>query len=160
MHPRHFSISLVILSILGLVSVPTFAEGNNNNGGWVGTWAASPFAQPNKDSAFAKDTTLRQIVHVSAGGSAVRVILTNEFGTTDLKIGGAALALPASVMPQASGGVESTTGSGTTAQPTSAIQPGSTVPVRFGGEAAITIAPGAIAVSDPVTIHLAPQSDL
>ncbi len=169
MHLRHFSISLVMLAGLGAASSSAFAQAGTN-GAWVGTWAAAPFAQPNKDSAFAKETTLRQIVHVSVGGSAVRIVLTNEFGTSDLKIGGAAIALPVAPTASASAATESTTASATSTQPgnaqpgntqpSSAIQPASTVPVLFGGQPAITIAPGAIAVSDPVSLRLAPQSDL
>ena len=37
--------------------------------------------------------TLRQVVHVSLGGSRLRVILSNAFGTSPLAIGGASVAL-------------------------------------------------------------------
>src|SRR4051812_44725410 len=91
---RSFSPLLIALALLQ--SGPTRALCQAKaSGGWVATWAASPYAQSNQNSAFAKDTTLREIVHISAGGSAVRVILTNEFGTSDLKIGGVTVALPA-----------------------------------------------------------------
>ncbi|MCU1319544.1 MAG: lipolytic protein family, partial [Edaphobacter sp.] len=44
---------------------------------WVGTWATSPVALPNADGAYgADDATYREIVHVSLGGSSVRIILS------------------------------------------------------------------------------------
>jgi lysophospholipase L1-like esterase len=91
-------------------------------------------------------TTLRQIVHVSLGGSTLRVILTNELGVTSLNIDAAAAALPAAA---------------SASQPaTGAIQPGTSVPLTFNGHPAVTIPPGAIAVSDPIALTLPPLSDL
>jgi hypothetical protein len=62
---------------------------------WVGTWAAAPVAQPNTGDAplGSTDVTLREIVHVSLGGPRVRIILSNEFGTDPLTIGGVHIAL-------------------------------------------------------------------
>ena len=53
---------------------------------WVGTWATAPMAQDNHEDRVAPDTTYREIVHVSMGGPAVRVILTNAFGLSPLTI--------------------------------------------------------------------------
>ena len=81
----HFAVALSLSSI----SVAAPPEDSNS---WVGTWTAGPHAEENKRGASLQDTTIREIVHVSAGGSAIRVVLSNEFGTSDLRIGGVTVA--------------------------------------------------------------------
>ena len=88
---------------------------------------------------FAANTTLRQIVHTSIGGSTVRVRLSNEIGTQPLVIGAAHVAVRS-------------TGSG--------IASGSDRTLTFGGRASVTIPPGAPALSDPVPLDVAASSDL
>ena len=114
---------------------------------WVGTWASAPIAGLNNNNAFVEGTTLRQYVHVSLGGSLIRIVLTNEFGDSDLKIDGASVALPATA-----------TGDGYAQD--GALKPGSAKSVLFGGQPVITIAPGALAISDPIALPLLPLSDL
>ncbi|HEV2711433.1 MAG TPA: SGNH/GDSL hydrolase family protein [Edaphobacter sp.] len=107
---------------------------------WVGTWATAPMAEVNREEKFgADDTTYREIVHVSIGGSAVRVILTNEFGLDSLTIGAANVALSA-------GGSD--------------IDPAASAPLTFNGRPSIVIPPGALVVSDPVNLKLPPTSNL
>ncbi len=109
---------------------------------WVASWSTAPVAEVNREDAFTVPTTLRQLVHLSLGGSAIRVTLTNEQGVNPLNIGAAAVALPAADW---SGG---------------AIQPGSSVRLSFNGKPSITIPPGAVAVSDPVNLTAASLSNL
>jgi lysophospholipase L1-like esterase len=85
--------------------------------------------------------TLREIVHVSLGGSQVRVVFTNEFGTEPLTIGAAQVAISQG---------------GDTVNTVAASSTGLT----FGGRPGITIPPGALAVSDPASISLPAQADL
>jgi len=110
---------------------------------WVGTWATAPMVGNNPNGTTGGDSatgsTLRETVHVSLGGSTVRVILTNEFGKESLTLGGAQIALPA---------------------PDGAIVPASAKPLTFSGSASVTIPPGALVVSDAVAFHLKPLSDL
>ncbi|WP_158790476.1 SGNH/GDSL hydrolase family protein [Granulicella sp. L60] len=110
---------------------------------WVGTWAASPMAPNNTATKFAAlgtdGTTLREIVHISIGGPSIRVIFTNEFGLEPLTITAAQVALSA--------------GAG-------AIVPSSATPLTFGGRASVTIPPGALIVSDPAPLKVAPFADL
>lgn len=110
---------------------------------WVGTWAASPYALENSEITFgATDTTLRQIVHTSLGGSLVRVEFTNEFGTEPLTIGAAHLALTAN-------------------GPTSGeISLASAQALTFNGSPTVTIPAGAMALSDPAALKVPAQSDL
>ena len=70
---------------------------------WVGTWATAVVPRPQVPPGAAQgrgpaplnfhNQTLRQVVHVSLGGSRLRVILSNAFGTSPLAIGGASVAL-------------------------------------------------------------------
>ena len=106
---------------------------------WVGTWATAPMAQDNHEARVAPDTTYREIVHVSIGGPAVRVILTNEFGLDSLTIGAANVALSA-------GGSD--------------IDTAASAPLTFNGRPSIVIPPGALVVSDPVNLKLPPTSNL
>jgi hypothetical protein len=91
---------------------------------WVGTWATAPMVGNNPNGTTGGDSatgsTLRETVHVSLGGSTVRVILTNEFGKESLTLGGAQIALPA---------------------PDGAIVPASAKPLTFSGSASVTILP-------------------
>src|ERR1700712_4845991 len=107
---------------------------------WVGTWAASPVGALNaKGTIGATDLTLRQIVHVSIGGTMARVILTNEFGTEALTIGAAHFALH---------------GTGTE------IQLASANALTFNGQPTVVIPAGALVVSDPTALKLPALTDV
>ena len=86
-----------------------------------------------------KDQTLRQIAHVSAGGSSVRVVLANTFGTQALRIGAAQVALR---------------------DKGPAIAAGSNRVLTFGGLTQPSIPPGAILVSEPVDMTVPDFSDV
>jgi lysophospholipase L1-like esterase len=88
--------------------------------------------------AFAGET-LRMIAHVSIGGNSLRVRFSNAFGRRPLTIGRAHIAR------RAAG---------------AAIVPDSDRSLSFGGKDAITIAAGALAVSDPVSLALPPLGDV
>ena len=134
--PRISLPSLLLLCLLALPAA-TFAAPPDH---WVGTWAASPVSGPNADGKYgAADTTYREIVHTSLGGSRVRVVLTNEFGTEPLTISAAHVAISA-------GGSD--------------ITPTAERPLTFGGRPAIIIPPGALALSDPVDLKLPAGTNL
>jgi len=86
-----------------------------------------------------KDQTIRQIAHVSAGGSQVRVVLANSLGTLPLRIGAASVAM------RDSG---------------SSVLAGSNRSLTFGGLSSPTIPAGAILVSDPVDLKVGSFSDV
>jgi lysophospholipase L1-like esterase len=97
---------------------------------WVGAWAAAPFGgDPWHTVPTLVESTLRQIVHTSLAGQALRVRFTNEFGSEPLRIDAATLAL--------------STGA-------SAIDTGSLHTLAFGGQSSVVIPAGAFVVSDPV----------
>jgi lysophospholipase L1-like esterase len=107
---------------------------------WVGTWATAPFAAANPEGGLGSaDTTFRQIVHVSLGGSRVRIVLSNEFGLDPLTIGAAHIALS-----KKGDEIELMTANALT----------------FSGKSSILIPPGAVAVSDPADLKLPALSDL
>ena len=107
---------------------------------WVGTWATSPVGSVvNAGQPGPGNTTYRNIMHISLGGSAVRVQLTNEFGTEPLTVGAAHVAV------SAGGG---------------AIQTSTDHALTFNGKPTVEIPAGAFVLSDPVTMEAAPLSDL
>ena len=111
---------------------------------WVGTWATADVERANtRDNIAAADTTLRQIVHVSLGGSSVCVELSNQFGTEPLTVSTVQIALAAS--PAGAKGD---------------IVPATANAVTFGGRPSIVIPPGAHVVSDATAINLPAQADL
>ena len=104
---------------------------------WVGTWGASPaapvrFAPLDIMAAPAPvQGTIRHRLRVSAGGSHLRLRLSNETGVEPLLIGGLSIGL-------ASGNAT--------------VRQGTLTRVTFGGRSAIRIMVGAPAVSDPISL--------
>jgi lysophospholipase L1-like esterase len=86
-----------------------------------------------------KDQTLRQIGHVSIGGSRVRVVLANSLGTLPLRIGAAQVALR---------------------DKGASIVDGSSRALTFGGIAQPVIPAGALLASDPVDLKVQDFGDL
>ncbi|WP_338340270.1 SGNH/GDSL hydrolase family protein [Burkholderia vietnamiensis] len=108
-------------------------------GGWVAAWATA--LQPIPDLAAppplyrAPDVagrTVRQIVYPTVSGRAARIRVSNAYGHAPLQIDAASLA------PAGDG----------------AALAGGAAAVRFGGRAAVTLAPGQELESDPVTIDV------
>ncbi len=131
----------LVLPLLLLTALPIAHAAKPAADHWVGTWATAPVAKENKSGEIGEEITLRQIVHVSLGGSQLRVVFTNELGTEPLKIEAASVALP----------VNNTS---------SEIRPGTEHTLTFSGNSSISIPPGAVMVSDPVAMTLPGLSDL
>jgi hypothetical protein len=110
---------------------------------WVGTWASAQMLVDGPDLGpdDFRDSTLRQVVHLSTGGSRIRVHLSNAFGTAPLRIQMLHIAKPASVA-------------------NCRIDAATDKPLRFSGNTAVTIPPGAEYLSDPIDFPVAPLSDL
>ncbi len=106
---------------------------------WVGTWATSPMQADGINIRLFSSVTMREIVHISAGGPQIRLRFTNEFGIDPLTIVDAHVALSA--------------GDG-------AIQPATDHAVTFGGDAWVNIPPGGAIFSDPVALAVPPLSDV
>ena len=111
---------------------------------WVATWGASqqiPEPQNALPVDDLRDATIRQIFHLSVGGAALRVHLSNAFGTEPLHVTAAHIARP--VSPS-----------------TPDVDAATDKPLTFSGNADVTIPPGAEFVSDAVAFSAAPLSDL
>lgn len=92
---------------------------------WVTTWSAAP----DQAGDAMPPGTIRQVVRVSLDGSSVRLRLSNEYGNGPLTIG------PVAVARHAGG---------------SKIDPGTSQVVTFNGERTVSLAKGAVVLSDPV----------
>jgi lysophospholipase L1-like esterase len=116
---------------------------------WVASWGASqqiPEPQNALPSEDLRDTTVRQIFHLSVGGSALRVHLSNAFGVEALHLTSVHIARPAfppSADPAAT-----------------QIVPTTDRALTFAGSSDVTISPGADFVSDPLEFPVAALSDL
>lgn len=126
---------------------------------WVGTWAtavqaprviqlppgptpaAAPPAAAGQPAAVTgfNNQTIRQIVRTSIGGSQARVTFTNAYGTEQLTIGAAHVAVR---------------------DKDSAIVAGSGKALSFGGRPSMIIPPGASILSDPVSVAVPVLGDL
>src|ERR1700677_4916907 len=83
----------VLVFAVAALAVPRFSHAQAAPQ-WVGTWATSPMMA---DGGFNirpfSGTTLREIVHISAGGAQIRVRFTNAYGLDPLTISDAHVAL-------------------------------------------------------------------
>ncbi|MBU1346442.1 MAG: SGNH/GDSL hydrolase family protein [Alphaproteobacteria bacterium] len=109
---------------------------------WKASWAsAQMIAEGDNALTVTEDVTLRQILRLSGGGDRVRVRVSNRFGRTPLRIAGGQVAL--AVAPGQS-----------------TVVPGSGRPLRFGGQAEVSVPPGAEYLSDPVAMRVEAGVDL
>lgn len=114
---------------------------------WSGVWAtaAQPpipgneFVGPNWSLKGFADESVRQVVRVSAGGSRVRIRLSNRYGTKPLRVAGATIAKA---------------GEG------AAVRPGTVRPLTFDRSLSTTIGAGGAATSDATILFTAPLQKL
>jgi lysophospholipase L1-like esterase len=112
---------------------------------WVASWAAAASPQLPDEAERAKgnleleNQTIREIVHLSLGGSSIRIRLSNQFGNETVNIGAAHVA---------------------TCAQGAAIVPGSDHVLTFSGRTNFAIPPNAPLLSDPVDLNVAPESNL
>lgn len=112
---------------------------------WIATWATSQVgpepSQPQLTDAELTDVTVRQIVHVSVGGTTLRVQMSNAFGTRPLRVDAVHVAKAKSAGP-------------------SAIDAGTDRAVTFDARDSVVIPAGAVYLSDPIAMPMEPLSDL
>jgi lysophospholipase L1-like esterase len=111
---------------------------------WIASWGAAQQV-PEAQNALApddlRDATVRQIFHLSAGGAAIRVHVSNAFGGSPLHFTAVHIARPVSAA-------------------SAEIDAKSDRAVTFAGNAEVTVPAGAEFVSDPVDSPVAALSDL
>jgi lysophospholipase L1-like esterase len=118
--------------------------GESPNQHWVGTWTGAPQLTEvaNLPPSALSNTTLRQVVRVSLGGTQIRLRFSNEFGNGPVTINQAHVAV-CSANP-----VDST------------IDVATDEALSFSGSASVTIAQGTAVWSDPLNFDLAALSNL
>ncbi|GHE53727.1 SGNH hydrolase [Streptomyces longispororuber] len=119
------------------------ARGRDGDG-WRGAWATSvqPPGRtllPNWSQEGFKQQSLRQVVRVSTGGTALRFKLSNRYGSTSLRVAGAAVGR---------------TGKG------AAVRAGTSRALAFGEEKAVTVPAGGEVFSDALRMRVGPLESL
>lgn len=123
---------LAILLLFAVSSAAQSSVAKSTPMRWVGTWATSPFdGDPWHDVPTLVNSTLREIVHTSIPGKALRVRFTNEFGVEPLRIDAATIAVSTGI---------------------SGVDTASLHDLAFGGSRSIVIPPGAEVLTDPVAM--------
>jgi lysophospholipase L1-like esterase len=142
---RLLAIEFVLLVLI--LGLPLFGQDPRSEQHWVGTWFTASTARvdlppgqlQNTSPLHFSDQTLRQIAHISVGGSRFRVVFSNALGTAPLAIGAAQVGLR---------------------DKDAAIVPQSNRVLTFRGAARTTVPAGAIVTSDPVDLVAADFADL
>ncbi|WP_438014164.1 SGNH/GDSL hydrolase family protein [Sorangium sp. So ce315] len=136
----HFSVIAAVFALITCaLERPALAADPAPGERWVAAWHASPTpggtfnSQDCPSDVGLTGETVRNIVRLSAGGSSVRVRISNAGGAEPLKVGAASVAL-------------SKDGAAATA--------GTSHALRFAGQPSILIAAGAEALSDPVPLKV------
>jgi lysophospholipase L1-like esterase len=142
---RHRSLPLVFAAVATLASAPASAQTTPRDR-WITTWAASLLSAPPRPPADSVDRvltianrTLREVVHVSIGGSRVRIRLSNQYGDRPLVIASAHVALRTQ-----GAAIDSTTDRA----------------VTFNERSSVVIRGGAYMLSDPVSLSVPRLADL
>jgi len=109
------------------------------DGLWTGTWAAA--AQGRAEETAFRDQTLRQTVRASLAGTAIRVRISNLYGSRPLVIGAAQVALQQ-------------------ADRAGSIQANSARAITFASETSVTVPAGMSILSDAVPFAVPDRGDV
>lgn len=109
----------------------------DDNKHWVGTWTAAP--APSEAGVGFNNHTVRMHPRISIGGDTLRVRVSNAYGNGKLVIGAAYVGIR---------------------DKGAAIVPGSQRKLTFCGADSITVAAGALAISDSIKLEVKPLADL
>ena len=141
---RKFSSVIGLIVIAASIWAQSGAQAAANAAVWVASWGTSqqvPEPQNALSTEDLRDATVRQIFHLSVGGRALRLHLSNAFGTAALHFTSVHVARPLS-------------------SSSSAIDVASDRPLTFAGITDVEVPPGAEFLSDPLDFPVAPLSDL
>ncbi len=113
---------------------------------WIATWGSAMLRPTNEDEQIPSrpslsGNTLRQQIRVSLGGKALRLVITNEFGDSDLVIETAAVSKL--IDPKSY-----------------EIDTESTKALTYGGESSFSVPAGERITTDPLDFEFEPLSDL
>ncbi len=135
------AVALATLLVLGSATGATAAEEVTTGGNWTGSWQTAMSGTAPDTEHGLPDHSIRNLVHTSAGGSEVRVRLSNVFGKAAVRMGHVTVAL--AVAPDSPDAV-----------------PGTMRALTFGGAPSVTIPAGAEALSDPLRFRVPERGDL
>ncbi|MFF0156143.1 SGNH/GDSL hydrolase family protein [Streptomyces sp. NPDC005263] len=134
------SLAIVLLGTAG--GLPARADAGPapaNRPGWTGTWeAAASGTVPALPG-----TSIRNVVHISVGGRAARVRITNRLGTAPLELGAVSVALQEDGAPKSPNAVAGTMRTAT-----------------FRGATSVTVPAGKDVVTDPVPLAVPSGANL
>lgn len=138
--------AVAIIFTVGALGGCATAPGTASNPGqhWVASWGTAqlvPETANELPAANWRDASIRQVVHLSLGGSEVRVRLSNAYGTAPLLVDAASVAR--AVAPGRA-----------------AIDAATLKVLTFDGRSAVTIPAGAEYYSDPVSLDAPAGADL
>ncbi|WP_152880121.1 SGNH/GDSL hydrolase family protein [Duganella sp. FT27W] len=138
--------AVAIIFTVGALGGCATAPGTASDPGqhWVASWGTAqmvPETANELPAANWRDASIRQIVHLSLGGSEVRVRLSNAYGTAPLLVDAASVAR--AVAPGRA-----------------AIDAATLKVLTFDGRSAVTIPAGAEYYSDPVSLDAPAGADL
>lgn len=129
------ALSLAIIAAGGALAAPPAPEG----GRWLTSWYAAPqaawdptFILPMNVPVTLDNQSLQETVRLSAGGRRLRLVFSNRYGREPVTLG--------EVRVQADGAFHTRQA------------------LTFSGKPGASIAPGAVAISDPLTLDVAPLS--
>jgi len=128
---------ILFATALAAAWLPSVADAQNLDQHWVTTWSTANADDPEPDTF--KHQTIREIIHTSVGGQAVRIRLANTFGTQPITFDSVYVGL------QKNG---------------ASLVPGSNHVVTFGGSKSITIPKGAAALSDAISLPVGSEQNL
>jgi lysophospholipase L1-like esterase len=123
-------------------SLSVAAQSSSSSSKWVTTWitanaaAEGPAASSNRSFS---NQTLREVVHTTVGGRALRLRLSNTFGPGAIRFDAVYIGLQ---------------------KEDATLVPASNHQVTFGGSPSIAIPEGAEVLSDPVSFAVGPQQNL
>ena len=114
---------------------------------WVTTWTTANAAS-DRPTVFSNQT-IREIVHTTIGGSAVRIRLSNTFGTRAIRLDAVFIGLQKTGLQKL--GLR---------EDGAALVPRSNHEVTFGGSRSIAIPEGAEVLSDPISFSVGSEQNL
>ncbi|MEV5873013.1 SGNH/GDSL hydrolase family protein [Streptomyces sp. NPDC052101] len=127
-------LAVLLLTMLPGTTAPAVAEPVPPP--WTGSWETAPSGT----ASALPGAAVRNVVHLSVGGTAVRIRLSNRFGTAPLRLGAVTVALRRAAGPDA--------------------VPGTLRTATFQGAPTVTLPPGQDMVTDPVPLPVPAAADL
>jgi lysophospholipase L1-like esterase len=142
-----FSVRAFFALTLAMGWLSVMASGDDGSQHWVTTWTTANAAS-DQPMVFSNQS-IREIVHTTIGGSAVRIRLSNTFGTRAIRLDAVFIGLQKAGRQEV--GLQ---------KDGAALVPRSNHEVTFDGSRSIAIPEGAEALSDPISFSVGSEQNL